>query len=125
MQFLQQASGEVQSVDPDSKGMLPYGPMLAWAWAEGLLFVNNRGWPEPQFNACGKDLHRIIDDALTGLTEVVRRLPNFQLPEDLKVPTVVQRAGMDAYSHCAVQRPMPELNWELIQATAVSFLACK
>jgi len=113
--FLKCVAGDAGPIaDPESKGSIPYGAIIAWAWSEGLTFTTGRGWPEPDFG--NLTISKIVDDAVDGITGVVRKLPAFQLHPDLQELNAVARAGADAFAHMTVSKTTLELNWELIQA---------
>ena len=119
--FLQCVAGQAgPTADPESKGSIPYGAVIAWAWSEGLVYTANRGWPEPVFEDI--TISKIVDDAMDGITGVVRKLPAFQLHPDLQEPSTVTKAGADAFAHMARNKSTLELNWELIQAGSNQFI---
>ena len=94
----------------ESKGVLLYGPLLAWGWVRGLRFHVKRGWAEPDIGV--SDWVGVAEDLIEGALAVVRRLPNFVLLADLELPTV----PTDAFNHLDIAKPMGELNWDVIQA---------
>lgn len=117
--FLKCVAGHAGADDPESKGSIPYGAVVAWGWSEGLPYTANRGWPEPVFTD-GFFFGKIADDAMDGIAGVVQKLPAFQLHPDLEKPSTAARAGADAYAHMTVTKSTLERNWELIQAGSES-----
>ena len=47
--FLKCVAGHAGADDPESKGSIPYGAVVAWGWLEGSPYTANRGRPELGF----------------------------------------------------------------------------